>query len=392
MFRRVVASLVIISMASGVLAGRARAEDDAEALKRRIAELEKRLAEMENLLKEKVAPPEAEAEAEEFPAGPVPVDKVPDWARKRIEELLDRGIRGEFNVPGFGDMRIETLPRASRARLGVHIEPLGEEEAAAVKLERGVRISRVEPDSPADEAGLRPGDILLDVDGERMETPDEVVETIGAAKPGDRAKLTILREGVEFKATATLAGGERGGPGRMPWGMRPFEEERDPFEMLRRHRFRLEPEWHLGGEAPPEANVETKIDTPDGRIHASVSAPTLTMPEATAKAMGLTGEVLKKAREALAEARAELARELNSAAGKVVGPGQASIDFSAVKKKLSQLEIQTARDLAKILTPEQMEQYRNWRAARQGFSHSLRIERGARGGAARPQIRGLQTF
>jgi len=395
MFRKAFASVLMTAVALAALAPAALAAgDEDDALRTRIAELEQRITQLEKLLKDKEAAiPEA---LPAVPAEPVPAEKVPEWARKQIEELLDRGIRGEFNIPGLGDMRVETLPRRRRAQLGIHINALGAEEAAAAKIETGVKIVKVVPESPAAEAGLRAGDILLKVNGEAMPTPAKVVETIGGRRVGDKVKLTVLREGVEFTVTAGLARAEAD-PWAMPKGGRPLERLRepmenwpDPFGRRRAPRERLR-----RGEAAPEANVETNIDTPDGRIHASVSAPTLFLGDRTAESLGIEGEELKKARAILKKARAGLAAELNTAAAKVAG-GRASLDFTAVRKKMTELEGKTDRELAEALPADKMAAYRKWRRSRQGFSHSLRIERGVGGaggaGGAMPEIRGLETF
>lgn len=65
-----------------------------------------------------------------------------------------------------------------------------------------VRITSVQEDSPAAEAGLRPGDAILSLDGERWQagdTPEQLALKVGAMKPGREIKLEVLRDG-ETKA------------------------------------------------------------------------------------------------------------------------------------------------------------------------------------------------
>jgi putative serine protease PepD len=65
----------------------------------------------------------------------------------------------------------------------------------------------VRDSSPADDAGLQVGDVVTAVDGEPIETGDELREAIDAKKPGDKITLTIERNGNERTEQVTL--GER---------------------------------------------------------------------------------------------------------------------------------------------------------------------------------------
>jgi putative serine protease PepD len=65
----------------------------------------------------------------------------------------------------------------------------------------------VRESSPADDAGLQVGDVVTAVDGEPIETGDELREAIDAKKPGDKITLTIERNGNERTEQVTL--GER---------------------------------------------------------------------------------------------------------------------------------------------------------------------------------------
>jgi putative serine protease PepD len=73
--------------------------------------------------------------------------------------------------------------------------------------EGGARINEVVPGAPADRAGLRPGDEVTAVDGDPIESGDELRERIDAKRPGDTLRLTITRGGDERTVEVTL--GER---------------------------------------------------------------------------------------------------------------------------------------------------------------------------------------
>lgn len=74
----------------------------------------------------------------------------------------------------------------------------------------------VDPGDLADQAGLRPGDVLLAIDGERMVTTTQVIETISASAGRD-ITLTVGRGGEEVELRATPE--ERGQGGRLGFGL-----------------------------------------------------------------------------------------------------------------------------------------------------------------------------
>ncbi len=58
---------------------------------------------------------------------------------------------------------------------------------------QGVIVKEVINDSPADTAGLKDGDLISEIDGEKVESPDSLVNTIKSHQPGDSVTLTVLR-------------------------------------------------------------------------------------------------------------------------------------------------------------------------------------------------------
>ncbi|MBT2365187.1 trypsin-like peptidase domain-containing protein [Streptomyces sp. ISL-10] len=57
---------------------------------------------------------------------------------------------------------------------------------------------------PADKAGIRPGDVITKVDGQRVHSGEELIVKIRAHRPGDRLELTLTRGGDERTVTLTL--------------------------------------------------------------------------------------------------------------------------------------------------------------------------------------------
>jgi S1-C subfamily serine protease len=62
----------------------------------------------------------------------------------------------------------------------------------------------VQPDSPADEAGILVGDIVLAVDGEPVNGQAGLVAAIRDRNPGDTISIDLVRDGERLSVTATL--------------------------------------------------------------------------------------------------------------------------------------------------------------------------------------------
>lgn len=57
----------------------------------------------------------------------------------------------------------------------------------------GALIQTVEPDTPAEKAGLKPGDLIIAVDNATVDESHRLVDLIRAHKPGDKVTLSVLR-------------------------------------------------------------------------------------------------------------------------------------------------------------------------------------------------------
>lgn len=70
--------------------------------------------------------------------------------------------------------------------------------------ERGVRLGGVTPGSPADDAGVLAGDILIGMAGREIADLQAMTDVLGEYGPGDTIELVVLREGQEVRLQATL--------------------------------------------------------------------------------------------------------------------------------------------------------------------------------------------
>lgn len=93
-----------------------------------------------------------------------------------------------------------------RGRLGVYFGPVTAElaEAYGLSAPRGAIVNEVIPDSAADKAGIQSGDVILSVNGKAVDEAGELPVFIGGLRPGERAALTVFRDGEELEMTAVL--------------------------------------------------------------------------------------------------------------------------------------------------------------------------------------------
>jgi serine protease DegQ len=89
-----------------------------------------------------------------------------------------------------------------RGWIGIETQDITPELADSFGLgqQSGTIVAGVVRNGPADRAGLRPGDILLTVDGKRAANTNETLNLIAQLVPGGKAKMTVMRK----NRTATL--------------------------------------------------------------------------------------------------------------------------------------------------------------------------------------------
>jgi serine protease Do len=88
-------------------------------------------------------------------------------------------------------------------------------ESLGLKGRRGALVADVQPDTPAAKAGLKTGDVITAVNGEKIEDANRLTLTVGAMAPGTKLDLEVLRDGksqtVNVTAGERPARGNRGG-------------------------------------------------------------------------------------------------------------------------------------------------------------------------------------
>lgn len=111
--------------------------------------------------------------------------------------------------------------KVRRGMLGINIQNVTEELAKTLELDQrsGVIVSNVRKGTAADKAGIKRNDLIVAINGEKIEDSNVLRNKVASSLPGSEIKVTIMRDGKEIELTATLdefeAGNARNvGPGR----------------------------------------------------------------------------------------------------------------------------------------------------------------------------------
>ena len=96
--------------------------------------------------------------------------------------------------------------QVTRGWLGVAIRDMAEGEAKSLglKTSEGAMIAQVVPGGPAEKAGVQAGDVILEFNGQKIETAHSLPTVVAKIPPNKDATLIFLHEGKRYERTATL--------------------------------------------------------------------------------------------------------------------------------------------------------------------------------------------
>jgi serine protease Do len=109
--------------------------------------------------------------------------------------ITDQLMRGESIKRGYIGVGIRSLT------------PEGWEALGQPKEFKGGFVETVTPDGPAAQAGVRPGDYIVSVNGEEVENGTDITRQVGRARPGDGIRIEVIRDGRH--QTLTVRSGTR---------------------------------------------------------------------------------------------------------------------------------------------------------------------------------------
>jgi len=110
-----------------------------------------------------------------------------DLARKVVTQLKEKG-------------------RVVRGKIGVTILPISADEKDAFKLKdkNGALVNTVEQGGPADKAGIRQYDVIVEVNGQQIKDPTDLKFKVSDIEPGKKVDIKVIREGKEMTFSVTV--------------------------------------------------------------------------------------------------------------------------------------------------------------------------------------------
>ena len=96
--------------------------------------------------------------------------------------------------------------KVSRGRIGVMMQAMTPELAKSfgLKDEKGALVVQIEEKGPAEKAGMKEGDVIIEFNGQKIDEMAKLSQAVAATKPGSKVKVIVLREGKPTELTMTV--------------------------------------------------------------------------------------------------------------------------------------------------------------------------------------------
>jgi serine protease Do len=96
--------------------------------------------------------------------------------------------------------------KVTRGYIGVQIQPVTQDiaDSLGLKSTQGALVAQTQADTPAAKAGIASGDVIIGVDGAKVDGPRELSRKIAALGPNATAELTYIHNGSEKRASVKL--------------------------------------------------------------------------------------------------------------------------------------------------------------------------------------------
>ncbi len=140
--------------------------------------------------------------------------------------------------------QLRSTGAVQRGWLGVQFQPVNDAIAASLGLDKtsGALVAEVVTDSPAEDAGLRAGDVILSVGGEDLDDPKSLPRIIAAANAGSDLDMRILRAGKQRTVSVEIGLSEDSVATAAPTGVVPdgLGMQLSPLDSNTRARFGID--------------------------------------------------------------------------------------------------------------------------------------------------------
>jgi serine protease Do len=170
--------------------------------------------------------------------------------------------------------QLKASGKVERGWIGARIQPVTDDIAESIGLDknRGAMIAAIDAGSPAAQAKLQPGDVILSYDGTAIERSRQLPRLVAATPPDKPVKLAVWRDGKEQEFELTVAALN---PNRPPPPPPPPPEKPKPTVIVETLGLKL---------AKPTAELNKQFSLPDGAKGAVI---TDVPPNSPAAAQGL---------------------------------------------------------------------------------------------------------
>jgi serine protease Do len=151
--------------------------------------------------------------------------------------------------------QLEQSGHVTRGYIGVEAQQVSQTMAKALHLgsDNGALIAGVQSDAPATHAGIEPGDVITQVNGQTVKSPRDLAVDVASVKPGDEAQLTVVHDGASKQVSVKV--------GEMP-------NEQTASNETGQHQ-----QGRIGlALAPLSPDMRNQLDVPDGTRGAVVRA------------------------------------------------------------------------------------------------------------------------
>jgi serine protease Do len=102
---------------------------------------------------------------------------------------------------------LKSKGRVTRAWMGISVQDISEDMAKVLKLKsrEGAIVTETFRDDPADRAGIKPGDVITEINGKKVKDSHELLLTIASLPVGEKITVKVVREGKEMTFYVTVA-------------------------------------------------------------------------------------------------------------------------------------------------------------------------------------------
>jgi serine protease Do len=116
------------------------------------------------------------------------------------------GFAVPVNVAKWVSQQLQTEGKVHRAYLGVGIQPVNQELASqlGMSIPHGAMVTEVRSGSPAEKAGVKVGDVIVQYDGAKIHDPRQLSAVVARSDIDAKQSVTVLRDGKEIKLNVAV--------------------------------------------------------------------------------------------------------------------------------------------------------------------------------------------